>query len=243
MMVLSGTRRTWSVRRQCPMMSDTVVQPRFYLNTYRPLIATRHGREASREHSILPFVDGSIRREPDLEQPFPTISCLCRAGLFAPRLRIGDVVAYVTVKNAERGQRRLPALLKVVRLFDTHVDAAAWFHDQGLPLPSNCLVPGNRPLHMSMSLHAAFGPHRECGKAGCNAWDTGYQMRARQHGRFVVCEALHRDLDWSAPIVHEHHLTEAFGRIPPTRNPSDLPWKGLSRLLSLLGIPAPPCVP
>ena len=44
---------------------------RCFLVTYAPLVATAAGRTASENRGIAPFVDGSIRREPDLEQPFP----------------------------------------------------------------------------------------------------------------------------------------------------------------------------
>lgn len=61
--------------------------PRFYLVTYRPLAYSVAGRKAAEAHGIPPFVDGSIRREPDLESAYPSISCLCRTARFAPRLR------------------------------------------------------------------------------------------------------------------------------------------------------------
>ena len=70
--------------------------PRYFLSSYKPLVWTTFGRAAALKHGLLPFIDGSIRREPDLEHEHPSISCLCRAGKFAPRLRVGDVVGYIT---------------------------------------------------------------------------------------------------------------------------------------------------
>jgi len=73
--------------------------PKYFLTTYTPLVATKDGRVASEKHGIPPFVDGSIRREPDLEHAVPSISCLCRAGKFAPRFQVGDIVGYMTCKG------------------------------------------------------------------------------------------------------------------------------------------------
>ena len=73
--------------------------PVAYLVSYAPLVSSKTGREVSRLHSIPPFVDGSIRREPDLQHKYPSVSCLCRTDKFAPRLRVGDFVAYLTQKR------------------------------------------------------------------------------------------------------------------------------------------------
>jgi hypothetical protein len=212
-------------------------EPRFFLNSYRPLIATPVGRIASERHEIPPFVDGSIRREPDLQHQWPTISCLCRAGLFAPRLCVNDFVTYITVKGAERGQRRLTAVLKVMHVFDSHDDAARWFRERNIPLPSNCMVKGNPALPLGKSLGKSRTCREGCGQALHREWDAGYRQRADDNGRFVVCQPLFIDLSWEAPIVDDAHLHAAFDRIPVTRNPPSLPWSGLHRLVQLLKLP------
>lgn len=81
-------------------------EPRLYLTTYHPLVVTAAGRRASDKHNLPPFVDGAIRREPDLEHEWPSITCLCRGEQFAPRLRVGDHVVYMTVKRRYGMQRR-----------------------------------------------------------------------------------------------------------------------------------------
>jgi hypothetical protein len=53
----------------------------FYVNSYAPLVSTSAGVEASRRFGIEPFVDYSIRREPDLEHEYPAITCVCRGGI------------------------------------------------------------------------------------------------------------------------------------------------------------------
>ena len=104
--------------------------PSFFLNSYVPLVASKPGRDASKLYGIEPFVDGSIRREPDLEHEFPAISCLCRADKFAPRLQAGDIVAYMLRKDRygqKRAQRSLTAVLRVLHMFPSHAAAAKWY--------------------------------------------------------------------------------------------------------------------
>ena len=67
------------------------------LNSFRPLCGTILGVEAISKYKFPPFIDASCRREPDFQNPFPSISALCRQGQFAPHLRKDDIVVYMTV--------------------------------------------------------------------------------------------------------------------------------------------------
>src|SRR5438552_3680384 len=102
---------------------------------------------AVQRFGLVPVIAASCRREPDLLATGPSISAICRGRAFAPRLREGDSVAYMTVKDSYPptafAHWRLIALLRVVHRFESHNDAAAWYRDRGLPLPSNCMVNGN----------------------------------------------------------------------------------------------------
>ena len=220
--------------------------PSFYLNSYAPLVASKAGREASKRYGIEPFVDGSIRREPDLEHDMPSISCLCRAGKFAPRLRAGDVVAYLTAKKSfgrRPANRRLTAVLRVDRIFGDHATAASWFRSQGKLLPSNCMVDNNPPRPIDQSHCHVRGrqrsPHPEIQKL----WDREYLERASKHPAFVVCERIFLKLCWDAPIVSDACLREAIGYLPGTQNPGALDLEAYHRLMHLLGIPVPPSSP
>jgi hypothetical protein len=121
-----------------------------FLSTFRPLVRNRARRQAVDMFGLPPYVDSSCRRDPDLEHAFPSISALCHVKLFAPRLYKRDVVAFITKKDWHGGHDeshwRLVAILRVLRRFETHADAAEWYRKRGLPLPSNCMVPGNPPL-------------------------------------------------------------------------------------------------
>src|SRR5437763_16137948 len=114
--------------RECLLMRGDR-EPCLFINSYHPLVRTPDGREAAVNLGIPPFVDGSIRREPDLQHPFPSISCICRGGNFAPRLRPGDPVVYLTVTAKYGDPHRQPPLTVLPRVTEsspTHASAAVW---------------------------------------------------------------------------------------------------------------------
>src|SRR5437870_5562047 len=127
----------------------------YYLNSFRPLCHTKAGRLAIERHRLPYFIDASCRREPDFQAAFPSITAICRGRMFAPRLKEGDAVAYLTVKSqypSEQFQHwRLIALLRVIHRCDSHREAAAWYQERALPLPSNCLVEGNNCLPFELT--------------------------------------------------------------------------------------------
>jgi hypothetical protein len=188
-----------------------------YLNAYKPLIATKHGRVAVSTYGLPPFVDGSCRREPDFESQFPSISTVCRRMKFAPRLCEGDVVVYVTKKGrylqSMQGHWRLVAILKVLKHFESHADAAEWYKSRGVELPSNCLVKSNPPL----PLEKTTGDRNLLSQ-----WDAIYQFRTRECGVFLVCEPEFVEL-YQPPILTEDMMLDIFGRIPGLRNPPKIP--------------------
>lgn len=212
----------------------------FYLNTFRPLAINPAGRDAVEKHGLPPFIDGSIRREPDFEHPRPVITCLCRGGQFAPRLRAGDRVAYMTVKR--RYERSVPhwrfvAILKVDQIFDTHRHAAEWYDAEGLPLPNNLMVPGNEanPLSHSHRENDECRPRSGCAR-GCGSWDAGYERRAKKFPCVVGCSPLYIETGWAARVIEEDDLIAVFGEVPGTRNPGRLDLGLLTRLQDRLDI-------
>ena len=120
------------------------------LSTYRPLCINEHGRQAVELYDIPPFIDSSCRRDPDLENPAPSITSLCRGENFAPHLRVGDVVVYMTRTGDydiySTGRRVLTAVLEVEEIYPTHEAAAQWYRAKGMTLPSDCMVAGNPPF-------------------------------------------------------------------------------------------------
>jgi hypothetical protein len=214
--------------------------PNFFISTYAPLATTRAGREAVRQFGHPPFIDGSIRREPDLEGKYPSISCLCRAEKFAPRLKTGDFVAYMTRKgrygDVPMAHRRLAAILRVKEVFESHQAAARWFRAHNLELPTNCFVPGYPPLPLSHSHRMFDGSTCAGDRRTQQAWDAIYRERSEAYSTFVVCRKLFRRLWWDAPVVTDKHLIETFGRVPGTQNPGAHEPRLLMKLLQSIGI-------
>jgi hypothetical protein len=215
----------------------------FYLNSYIPLAASKAGRDASKKYGIPPFVDGSIRREPDFEHRLPGISCLCRADKFAPRLKPGDVVAYMLRKErygTARAQRRLTAVLRVLEALPTHSAAAEWYTGHGLSLPNNCWVHGNPAKPLEQGHRRNRNKHLPA-RQYHRQWDVEYRGRAMTHGTFVVCECLFTELSWGAPEITEPQLEAVFGCVPGTRNPGVWSTTHADNLLRLLELDIPLC--
>jgi hypothetical protein len=212
----------------------------YYLNTFTPLAATSMGRNAVVSYGQPPFVDGSCRREPDFQNPFPSISALCRLRAFAPRLLPGHRVVYLAVKRAYFGIQpthwRLVAALTVLRRFETHEQAAEWYESEGVPLPSNCIVPSNspRPLHET---HGLLPPEvRSRGslepEQAVRLWDVSYRARARGVGTFLVCQAEYLEV-MNSPVVLESQMRAIFGYVPGTQTPPCISPQQFKALLAL----------
>jgi hypothetical protein len=201
-----------------------------YPVSYHPLVEHRAGKIAAARYGIPSFVDGSCRREPDFESEFPSISALCRGRNFAPRLRVGDTAAYMTIKRRWGGHPekhwRLTAVLRVHERFQSHEQAAAWYIAQGLPLPSNCMVDGNPPVPFDQT--AQGWPLQQ--------WDAGYRRRAHENPVFLATVPLFLELE-RPPIVTETDLEEAFGWVPNTLTPPTVPEADIERLLELVTSP------
>ena len=213
---------------------------RCFLATFRPLIWTGAGRTAARQHSLPPFIDGSCRREPDLQSPFPSITATCRAGNFAPRLQVGDRVVYLTVKGIYAGDEepgwRLVAVLRVRHRFSDHNEAARWYRLQGCPMPGNCLVPDNPPKEFELT---NGNPPAEVRKRiiaepdfrlAIRLWDATYRQRVAKWPVFLATESEFLELT-TPPQLREGQMLKVFGKIPATLNPPKLSFDHLRCLL------------
>jgi len=195
-----------------------------YLNAYMPLISTRADQTAIAKYHLLPFVDGSCRREPDFESSYPSITALCRFRLFAPRLHTGDISVYLTKKGQYPGHAdshwRFVAMLEVLHRFSTHRAAADWYLAKNLPLPRNCIVSGNPPLPLDHTVHK---------RRDLLEWDAAYRTRAYICGVFLVCRAEYRELD-NPRVVTEAMMQTVFNRIPGLQNPGTITEAQLDNL-------------
>lgn len=227
-------------KREIPLMS------RPFLVSFRPLCRTAFGRRASAQFGLPSFIDGSIRREPDLESKFPSITALCRKGKFAPRLHKADRIAYITKRGAygpgPETHWRLVALLRVVHRCESHEEAANWYRERGLPLPRNCMVSGNSHVafdqtdgYISPELRALTEGRSQ--EQLVRFWDAAYRGRAREHGAFLICERLISNLT-NPPAIHESDWVTWHGKVPSTRNPPKIPeelWSSLCHRAGLSG--------
>jgi hypothetical protein len=196
----------------------------FYLNSFKPLCLFKKGREAIKKFDLPPYIDASCRREPDFENPMPSISALCRGAGFAPRLRENDEIIYMTVKGSygieNFRHRRLVAILKVKHKFNSHKEAAAFYQHQNLPLPNNCLVRGNdyKPFEMTGGNSPKEFDDISDEQELVKKWDSSYQKRARKFPTFLVCETKFLEI-YNPPVITDEFLLGVFGRIPPTLTP------------------------
>lgn len=210
-----------------------------YLNTFEPLCGSKQGALAVEQFVLPGYIDGSCRREPDLEGDFPAISALCRGGIFVPKLVAGDIIVYLTKKGRYEGlplHWRLVSAVQVKECFSSHEEAATWYRSRGLRLPYNCIVEGNPPVAWEKTHQRPVLPDGE-EKTLAN-WDQKYEQRAARHPEFCACEAIYRELH-HPPVLLESDLIAAFkdyGRIPVTQNPPRITQEDYQRLLIAAGI-------
>ena len=181
--------------------------PDYFLNSFHPLGESPAGARICAELSIPSFVDYSIRREPDFEHDFPSITGLCRMGKLVNRARVGNSIAYVTTKSA--GGYYLVALLRVVKTADDHREAAAFYEEKNLLLPRNLVVEGNPALSADRAGRPRhYLPYED--------WVRAYEYRARKAPRVLICEHLCGPMLRTPPLLPEN----IFGRpFPGTRTP------------------------
>ncbi len=214
-----------------------------FLTTYHPLVKTRAGQEAIRQHHLLPFIDGSCRREPDFESRFPSITAICRAGKFAPHRKVGDRIAYLTVKRKYPGDResgrRLVAVLRVIQRFNSHKDAAAWYEKQYEPLPSNCFVDGNPPN--SFEFTDGDAPKKIKDRIGVDIdfkdavrlWDAFYRPRVGRWSVFLATEAEFVNLKDPRQLSDAQIKSTFDEKIPATRAGKRITCRQMDRLVQL----------
>lgn len=224
------------------------------LNSFRPLCKNAIGFRAITEKGLAPFIDSSCRREPDLEHSFPSISALCRQSIFAPHLRKGDVVVYITVKNdypnadVKEEHHRLVAVLQVKEVFETHKLGANWYYENNLTVPSNCMIENNPPklfdetagnyekvTDIAKFLSKPIEVQTKIGERRIELWDRNYQDKANKWGVFIVTEPIFVELN-DSPIILEQDWINLLGKVPNTRNPNNIKKEKLIELCLIAGI-------
>jgi hypothetical protein len=205
------------------------------LNSFHPLCETAIGQNAIREFGFPPFIDASCRREPDLENPYPSITALCRQYLFAPHLFPNDIIVYITTKGkwlTDFEHYRLVAILEVIDRKETHLQAKSWFTSKGLPVPSNCMVEDNPP-HSFLETGGNYDKQTDIkrfltyprekqvlvGEKKIDKWNAEYLARSRKWGCFIITQPVFVNVT-DPPILTEDALFTIFNKKINTRNPN-----------------------
>ncbi len=117
---------------------------------------------------------------------------------------------------------RLTAILKVYQRFNTHQEAAIWYHEHQGKLPSNCVVPGNSPAPLAQSedrfhltpppvpIPPRYAKYRlPVLDNDLGAWDKFYEERAAKWGVFLACTACFKEL-YSPPLKPSQKMVDIF---------------------------------
>lgn len=207
-----------------------------YIVTYHPISKTSQGRKAVAQYKYPPYIDGSCRREPDLESRYPSITSLCRGNRFVPKLQRGDTILYLSVQGRWEGLQphwRLVALLRVLRTFPEHNAAATWYEAKGLAQPPNCMTRGSKPLSLSRTAGAPpdISRHHPNSKH-LRLWDSGYKSRAKRTPKFVATKPLHLFLH-NPPVLERSQWMDVFGKVLNTQSPQKVDISEVRKLFKL----------
>jgi hypothetical protein len=222
------------------------------LNSFRPLCMNELGIRAVVKYNFPPFIDASCRREPDFQNPFPSISALCRQGTFAPNLIKGDIIVYMTVQGHyppyNEKHHRIVAILQVEEIYDSHQQGQLKYSKLKAPIPSNCMVKGNLPMEFDKTA-GNFKSERELkhflkhnqytqliiGQRYLRHWDNSYLQKSTRWTCFVRTKSLYKNLDNPIPIFRKD-FNAIFGKLPNTRTPNKISEKQFIELSKLIGL-------
>ncbi|HRX97087.1 MAG TPA: hypothetical protein P5514_09100, partial [Bacteroidales bacterium] len=170
------------------------------------------------------FVDGSCRREPDFQNPFPAITQLCRPGKLVPRLNIGDLVIYITRSGfygLSYSHWKFIGILEVIEIANDHLAAVPFYQTKQIPISQNifCHQTSPNPLNLTHGKcgfqHKDFTPQQIV-----SLWNKGYIGRAKDHPQIVITKVWNDSLNINNPPIITHVMMQnIFGRIPGTQNP------------------------
>lgn len=221
------------------------------LNSFHPLCETDIGRSAINSFGFPPFIDASCRREPDFENPFPSITALCRQEKFAPQLYPNDIVVYMTVKGkwlTSFDHYRIIAILEVIERKETHLQAKSWYTSKGLKIPSNCMVNDNPPHSFSETagryekqkdisnfLTYPFGKQKIIGDRIVSHWDNEYLAKSKKWSCFIICKPIFINLT-DPPVFTDEDIQNIFKKKINTRTPKKLSVNEFKQIAKMASI-------
>ena len=212
-----------------------------YLNTFIPICFNGFGRNNAIAHGLPLFIDGSCRREPDFQNPFPAITQLCRPGKLVTRLSIGDLVIYLSKVGNYRNPPahwNLIGILKVINLPINHSSAANYYLRNNIPVSQNIICNHTTPFPLNMTHGLSGFPHGNLNPNRIiSIWDNGYISRSNNYPKVAITSVWdeHLYLNNPAQITHQM-MMDIFNRIPGTQNPprlTDVEWNNFRRIMKI----------
>jgi hypothetical protein len=212
-----------------------------YLNTFSPICANKFGRNSVTENNLPHFIDGSCRREPDFENPYPAITQLCRPGKLVPRLKNGDLVIYLT-KNGRYGENfshwKFIGILEVISLYQNHNSAATFYTNNSIPISQNIFCANSNPLNLNLThgicgfKHGNLSPTRII-----QIWNEFYRIRSIKYSNCAITKVWKKHIYLSNALILNHNsMINIFGRIPGTQNPpklTDAEWENFKIIMNI----------
>lgn len=212
-----------------------------YLNTFQPLCINRFGRKNIATFGLVPFIDGSCRREPDFQNPYPAITQLCRPGKLVPRLSVGDLVIYLT-KLGNYGNPpahwNFIAILDVLSLQPIHSSAANYYLANNIPISQNIINNHTAPFLLNMTHGLSGFPHGNLNPNRIiSIWDNNYISRANNFSKVAITRVWKDHLHLNnPPQITRQMMMDIFNRIPGTQNPpklTDVEWDNFRRIMNI----------
>jgi hypothetical protein len=202
---------------------------RIYLNSFNPLFFNKYGKIAIEKYNFPSFIDGSCRREPDFENELPSITGLCRPG-FAEKLKVKDIIVYVTNKKGI-GERKVIAVLEVIKVFENHRCAADWYIKKNKLIPNNIIVDETKPFDLDKT-HQIHGIRDITNEMKLiSQWNLIYKCRSRNKQKVAQCKILYKELN-NPKILDE----TKFKRKLTAQNPpilKEIEWNIINKLIEI----------
>lgn len=207
-----------------------------YLNSFKPLCATKQGRLAVQQFSYPPFIDGSCRREPDFQHPFPAITQLCRPGKLLPRLNIGDLVMYITKQgkyNLNYPNWKVIGILEVIDLIDSHTAAESYYKNNHGLVSQNVMCKSTNPKQFAHTHgDSGFNNNNMPPARTISIWDNFYQSRANNYPRLAITQVYDNNLNLYNPkTIDCSILRNIFRKIPGTQNSKNISLYQMHQIL------------
>jgi hypothetical protein len=212
-----------------------------YLNTFAPICANKFGRNSVTENNLPHFIDGSCRREPDFENPFPAITQLCRPGKLVTRLKLRDIIIYLTKKGNygnDYPHWRFIAILEVIDIYPNHQSAARSYLNNNIQTSQNIFCDKTNPFNLNMTHGICGFKHRNLSSTHIiHIWNEFYKKRSIDFSKCAKTKVWQEHLYLENPDVITHEtMMEIFNRIPGTQTPpklTDAEWSNFRRIMNV----------